>query len=257
MTVAADLIIVVAGCAAGFINTVVGSGSLVTFPALVALGVPQVSANISNNLGLVPGGLSGLWGYRRELAAQRRAAMSLLPYSVVGSLVGALLLLHLPARVFSAVVPVLVVLALVLVLAQPRLAALIARRDAASAERPRWMAWCLRGGVFAAGIYGGYFGAAQGVILMALLGLLHDPDLQKSNAVKNLLGTSVNLAAAVVFVAVAPERVNWVAVGLIAAGSVLGAQAGAAFGRRLSAHTLRWFIVAVGAVALVRLALDV
>jgi uncharacterized membrane protein YfcA len=250
MTVAADLIIVVAGCAAGFINTVVGSGSLVTFPALVALGVPQVSANISNNLGLVPGGLSGLWGYRRELAAQRRAAMSLLPYSVVGSLVGALLLLHLPARVFSAVVPVLVVLALVLVLAQPRLAALIARRDAASAERPRWMAWCLRGGVFAAGIYGGYF-------LMALLGLLHDPDLQKSNAVKNLLGTSVNLAAAVVFVAVAPERVNWVAVGLIAAGSVLGAQAGAAFGRRLSAHTLRWFIVAVGAVALVRLALDV
>jgi uncharacterized protein len=241
-----------AGVAAGTINTVVGSGSLITFPTLVALGYPPLISNVSNNIGLVPGSISGVIGYRRELAGQAGRLRRLLPASAIGGLVGATLLLVLPSDVFDRVVIALIALALVLVVIQPR----IARRNAArradgSPAVPRDVSPTLVGLVGLAGVYGGYFGAAQGVVLIALLGIFVDDDLQRLNATKNMLTTTVNSLAAVVFI-VATE-VDWAVVALIAAGSTIGGQVGAKVGRRLDPRVLRGVIVVVGVSALIRL----
>jgi uncharacterized membrane protein YfcA len=235
------LAVFLAGIAAGTINTVVGSGTLLTFPTLVAVGLPPVTANVSNNIGLAPGGLSGTWGYRRELAGQRARVVWLLPASVIGSVIGALLLLQLPSSAFDAIVPVLIGLGVVLVVLGPR----ISRMVHAHEGRNRWV-WPA---VFGAGVYGGYFGAAQGVLLMAIFGIGIDDHVQRHNALKNLLSMFVNGVAAVVFIIVADP--DWRAVGLIAVGSVIGGQIGATVGRRLSPAVLRLVIVVVGVVAIV------
>ena len=250
-----------AGAGAGLINTVVGSGTLITFPTLLALGYPPVTANVSNNIGLVFGGLTGTWGYRRELSGTRATLARLVPASFVGGIVGALLLLRLPARAFAAIVPVLIVLALVLVVLQPRIAAAAARRReraAAAGEdaagRPRGAVGPLvQGGTLLAGIYGGYFGAAQGVLLVGLLGALLEEPLQRVNGIKNLLSAVVNGVAAVTFLLVAPDRADWLVVLLIAVGSIGGGVVGAGVGRRLPPRVLRSVIVVVGLVAVVHL----
>ena len=230
------------------INTVVGSGTLITFPVLLAVGYPPVLANVSNNLGLVPGSLSGVVGYRRELAGQGRRARLLGVWSVLGGLTGAALLLVLPAEAFRAIVPAFIVLALVLVLIAPRLQPVLARRRA---EGPERLGVPLRMAVFATGIYGGYFGAAQGVMLTGVLGVgVHD-DLQRINALKNVLATLVNLVAGLVFLVAAD--VAWEVVGVIASGSIAGAQVGARYGRRLPPAALRAVIVAVGVAAIAQL----
>jgi uncharacterized membrane protein YfcA len=233
--------------AAGTINTVVGSGSLITFPTLLALGYPPVLANVSNNIGLVPGAISGVYGYRRELAGQRPRLTVLVPASVVGALTGALLLLALPSEVFESVVVVLIVIALVLVLLGPRLS----RRLARPHEAHTGVAPVLVVLVGLAGVYGGYFGAAQGIILIALLGIFVLDDLQRLNAAKNVLAMTVNLVASFVFV-VATD-VDWAVVACIAAGSIVGGQIGATVGRKLDPRALRAVIVVVGLSALVRL----
>jgi uncharacterized membrane protein YfcA len=238
-----------AGIAAGAINTVVGSGTLITFPTLVAIGLPPVTANVSNTLGLVPGSLSGAIGYRRELSGQRDRLVRLGAASVLGGITGAVLLLVLPAKAFQAIVPVLIALGCVLVVVQPAISRRVAdRAEARGIERPEhgaaWV-WVL---VFGAGIYGGYFGAAQGVLLMAILGIGLTETMQRNNATKNVLAMLVNLVAAVVFVFVA--HMNWAAAGLIALGSVIGGQIGATVGRRLPAWALRGFIVVVGVAAI-------
>jgi uncharacterized membrane protein YfcA len=243
------VVIVVAGMAAGTINTVVGSGSLITFPTLVAIGLPPVTANVSNTLGLVPGSLSGAIGYRRELSGQRDRLVRLGAASVLGGITGAVLLLVLPATAFQAIVPVLIALGCVLVVVQPAISRRVAdRAEARGIERPEhgaaWV-WVL---VFGAGIYGGYFGAAQGVLLMAILGIGLTETMQRNNATKNVLAMLVNLVAAVVFVFVA--HMDWAAAGLIALGSVIGGQIGATVGRRLPAWALRGFIVVVGVAAI-------
>jgi len=241
--------ILLAGLAAGTINTVVGSGTLITFPTLLAFGVPPVTANVSNTIGLVPGSISGAIGYRRELAGQRSRVLRLSVASLVGGLVGAVLLLVLPDDAFAAIVPVLILLGCVLVILQPRISAWVARRHDAAGGLPHHGAWWVWPAVLLTGVYGGYFGAAQGVLLMAVLGIGVDESLQRLNAVKNVLAAIVNGVAGVLFIALA--EVDWQVVALIAVGSVIGAQIGATVGRRLPAVVLRVVIVVVGLVALV------
>lgn len=235
-----------AGLAAGCINVVVGSGSLITFPTLIALGYPPVVANVSNTVGLVPGAAAGAYGYRRELDGQRTRVVRLGLASVIGAVIGGLLLLTLPAATFGIVVPVLIAIACVLVVAQPRLSAWLGGR----AAHPHGGPWLMLG-VMASGVYGGYFGAAQGVILMALLGIFLDEDLQRVNAVKNVLAGVVNGAAAILFILI--THVDWAVAFWIAVGAATGGTVGASIGRRLPAWALRAVIVVVGATAIVKL----
>jgi uncharacterized membrane protein YfcA len=241
--------VLLAGVAAGTINTVVGSGTLITFPTLLAFGVPPVTANVSNTVGLVPGSVSGAIGYRRELEGQRSRVLRLCVASLLGGLAGGLLLLVLPAEAFAAIVPALILLGLVLVVFQPRISAWVARRHADAGGMPHHGAWWVWPGVLLAGVYGGYFGAAQGVLLMAIMGIGLDETLQRLNAVKNVLAAVVNGVAGLLFILVA--HVDWRIVALIGVGSVIGGQLGATVGRRLPPLVLRGVIVVVGVVALV------
>jgi len=244
---AADVILIfAAGLVAGTMNAVVGSGSLVTFPTLLALGYPPVVANVSNTIGLVPGSVSGAIGYREKLRGMSRPIGRLVPWCAGGALVGGVLLLALPDTVFETIVIALIALAIVLVLAQPLLL-----RERGTNRRTTWM---LPVAMAAASVYGGYFGAAQGVIYIAILSILLTEDLQLANAIKNVLAAVVNGAAAVLF-AFASEP-NWTVVGLIAAGSIVGGQLGARVGRKLPPALLRVVIVAVGIAAIIKVLTD-
>ncbi|GGY57273.1 sulfite exporter TauE/SafE family protein [Streptomyces omiyaensis] len=248
------LAVFAAGIGAGAINTIVGSGTLITFPVLLATGLPPITANVSNALGLVPGSLSGAIGYRRELKGQTRRVLRLGSAALAGGLIGAILLLALPSEAFDAIVPVLIALALVLVLFQPRISAAVQRRrERTGSEAHPDGGPALLVGLTLASMYGGYFGAAQGVLYLSLMGLLLDDSLQRINAVKNVLGALVNGVAAVFFLFVA--EFDWTAVLLIAVGSTLGGQIGAKVGRRLKPAVLRGVIIAVGVVAILQLTL--
>jgi uncharacterized membrane protein YfcA len=236
-----------AGVLAGGINAAVGSGTLITFPTLLAFGYPTVLANVTNNVGILPGSVTGAYAYRRELARQRTLATRLAGASAAGGLVGALLLLQLPESAFEAIVPALIILACVLVALQPWLSRWVAERRRGVAHGGALMIVI----TLLTGIYGGYFGAAQGVLLMAFMGVLLSEDLQQLNAVKNVLAGLVNLVAAVVFVIV--SHVAWLAALALAIGSTLGGQLGGTYGRRLPPQALRGFIIVVGTVAAVRL----
>ena len=239
----------VAGVFAGGINTVVGSGTLVTFPVLLAIGYPPVVANVSNTIGLVPGSVSGAIGYREELAGQRQRVLRLGVASLLGGITGAVLLLTLPESAFEAIVPVLIALALVLVVLQPRLSRMVAERRTAARPHGGPLLWT---GIYGTGVYGGYFGAAQGIILLALMGIaIPDEDLQRLNALKNVLAAIVNGVAAVVFIAVA--EVAWAPALILAVGAAVGGQIGAKVGRRLSPALLRGVIVVVGVAAIVQI----
>ncbi|WP_455357426.1 sulfite exporter TauE/SafE family protein [Streptomyces sp. SYSU K217416] len=250
-----SLAVFVAGICAGTINTIVGSGTLITFPVLLATGLPPITANVSNSLGLVPGAISGAIGYRKELRGQGRRVLRLGITALIGGLAGAILLLALPSDAFDAIVPVLIALALVLVIAQPRLSRAIQRRRERNQTdtHPDGGPVLLTGLLFSSA-YGGYFGAAQGVLYLSLMGLLLRDDLQRINAVKNVLGAIVNGVAAVFFLFVA--EFDWTAVLLIAVGSALGGQLGAKVGRRLPPPALRAVIVVVGIIAIVQLVLS-
>ncbi|MGY1857998.1 sulfite exporter TauE/SafE family protein [Modestobacter sp. SYSU DS0290] len=243
-----------AGLAAGSINAVVGSGTLVTFPVLLAVGLPPVTATITNSLGLVPGNLTGAIGYRRELRGQRGLLLRLLPASVLGALTGAFLLLHLPAAAFEAIVPGLVALAVVLVAVQPLLQRWLRRRRPVTEEGPprvgRGRLAALFAGAYATGTYGGYFAASQGVLQIGIFGLLLREPLQRLNAIKNVLTLGVNAVAALAYVVVATDRIDWTAAALVAGGSLVGGYVGSTLGRRLPAPVLRGAIVVLGLVAL-------
>ncbi|MEV0298795.1 sulfite exporter TauE/SafE family protein [Nocardia sp. NPDC050710] len=246
------LAVLAAGIAAGGINTIVGSGTLITFPVLLAFGLPPVTANVSNTIGLVPGSISGVIGYRRELEGQRARLLQLGTASLLGGITGAVLLLTLPAEAFKAIVPVLIIAALILVMVQPRLARWVKqRRDNNTSPAPEHGGPILLAAVYATGIYGGYFGAAQGVLLIGLLGVFVHEDIQRLNGVKNVLALIVNAVSALIFIAIAD--VDWRAVALIAVGSIIGGQLGATVGRRLSPTVLRAVIVVVGTIAVIRL----
>ncbi|MGE2715547.1 sulfite exporter TauE/SafE family protein [Mycolicibacterium litorale] len=251
------VLITLAGVGAGAINAIVGSGTLITFPTLVALGYPPVTSTMSNAIGLVAGGVSGTWGYRRELQGQWHRLRWQIPASFVGALAGAWLLLHLPEKVFTQVVPVLLIAALVLVVVGPRIqtwARLRAEESGRSADHVSTARMVsLVAGTFAVGVYGGYFTAAQGILLIAVMGALLPEDMQRMNAAKNLLSLIVNIVAAVAYTLVAFDRISWAAAGLIAVGSLVGGFLGAHYGRRLSQNALRGVIVVVGLIGLWRL----
>ena len=252
MSVGEIVAILAAGLVAGTVNTMAGSGTLITFPTLLAFGVPPVVANVSNTVGLVPGSLSGAIGYRRELTGQRSRLLRLGASSLLGGSTGAVLLLVLPSDAFNTIVPVLIALGCLLVLLQPAISRFVVSRAEARGVDPDAKP---HGGiavfalVYAAGVYGGYFGAAQGVLLIAILGIGVQETMQRNNATKNVLAMLVNLVAGVVFIFVAD--VHWAIAGLIAVGAVVGGQLGATVGRRLPAWALRAFIVTVGVAAIV------
>ncbi|NUP16027.1 MAG: sulfite exporter TauE/SafE family protein [Streptomyces sp.] len=243
-----------AGVAAGAVNAVVGSGTLITFPVLLATGLPPVTATVSNALGLIPGSISGAVGYRRELHGQRRRILKWGAGAALGGLTGASLLLALPASAFERIVPVLVGLALVLVVLQPLISSRLRSRRARKgrAARPDGGPLLLAA-LTLASVYGGYFAAAQGIIYVALMGMLLDDGLQRLTAVKNVLVAVVNSVAALFFLAAA--EFDWTAVALLAIGSAAGGHLGATLGRRLRPAVLRGFIVVVGTVAIVQLVL--
>lgn len=248
MTFWEAVLVAVAGVWAGTINTVVGSGTLITFPVLLGIGIPPVTANVSNTVGLFPGSFTGAYGYRRELEGQGRRAVVLGTGSVLGAIVGAVLLLELPAGAFKSIVPALIILALLLVVFGSRITNWLVSRGHQASEDvsvPLWLT------VFGTGIYGGYFGAAQGVLLMGFLGLFLAEPLQRQNGLKNVLAGLANLVAAVVFIAT--THINWAAAGLVAGGAIVGAVLGAHIGRRLSPPVLRAVIVVVGLAAVVKL----
>jgi uncharacterized membrane protein YfcA len=241
------VVIIAAGLAAGAINTIVGSGSLITFPTLLAFGYPPVVANVSNTLGLMPGSFSGAVGYRRELVGQRSRLIRYGAAGAAGGLTGGLILLAAPESAFEAIVPYLILLACALMAFQPRLARFMSSRRGVEAGHP----WALVAAVYLTGIYGGYFGAAQGVILIALLAIFLTDDLQRLNGLKNWIAGLINGVAALLFVLVAP--VDYGVAALLAVGSIVGGQVGATVGRRLPASVLRATVVTVGLIVAIRM----
>jgi uncharacterized protein len=251
------ILITLAGLGAGAINALVGSGTLITFPTLVAMGYPPVTSTMSNAVGLVAGSVTGTWGYRRELQGQWDRLRWQLPASLFGAILGAWLLLHLPEKVFIKVVPVLLILALALVIAGPRIQAWArdrAEKDGRSVDdvSPRRMA-ALVVSTFLIGIYGGYFTAAQGILLVGAMGAMLPESVQRMNAAKNLMTLLVNVVAALAYTLVAFHRINWPVAGLIAVGSLVGGWLGAHYGRRRSPNALRATIVVVGLIGVYRL----
>ncbi|WMY77329.1 sulfite exporter TauE/SafE family protein [Citricoccus sp. I39-566] len=262
------VLILLAGFWAGTINTVVGSGTLVTFPVLVAMGFPPVTAQISNAMGLVAAGVSGVFGFRRELAASRKVLPALTSASLAGGVLGAFLLMVLPEEVFGVAAPILIAVAIGFVLFQPTLSRWVRRRKAGEAggsaaagsdplagpEAPTGpvspVLWVL---IFCAGVYGGYFVAAQGVLLLGIMGVFLSGALVYSNAIKTWLSLAVNLIAAVSYLLFAFDRIDWRAVLLIAVSSMIGASLGAQIGRRIKPFWLRVVIVVVGVAGLVNM----
>jgi uncharacterized membrane protein YfcA len=246
------ILVFFAGLWAGTINSVVGSGTLVTFPVLIALGLAPVTASMSNAMGLVAGGAAGAWGYRRELKGRGRQLLKLLPASLLGGITGAWLLLHLPEEVFHYAAPVLIVLALLMVVFQPRLQRWVRTREEnpEHALRDKHHGVLLVVLVYLAGVYGGYFVAAQGILLVGILGVFMTGTIQNANAMKNFLVLGVNLIAATSYVLFAFDRIDWIVVAIIAVSSLIGGLVGSSVGRRLSPPVLRGVIFALGLVAL-------
>ncbi|MCC2661173.1 MAG: hypothetical protein K0R37_1947 [Arthrobacter sp.] len=252
MELLSGILVFFAGLWAGTINSVVGSGTLVTFPVLIALGLAPVTASMSNAMGLVAGGAAGAWGYRRELKGRGRQLLKLLPASLLGGITGAWLLLHLPEEVFHYAAPVLIVLALLMVVFQPRLQRWVRTREEnpEHALRDKHHGVLLVVLVYLAGVYGGYFVAAQGILLVGILGVFMTGTIQNANAMKNFLVLGVNLIAATSYVLFAFDRINWIVVAIIAVSSLIGGLVGSSVGRRLSPPVLRGVIFALGLVAL-------
>jgi uncharacterized protein len=243
-------VIALAGLWAGLINTVVGSGTLVTFPVLVALGYPPVTATTSNAIGLITGSITGAVGYRSQLAGHGRRLARYAVASILGAVGGTLLLLSLPADAFETIAPVLVGISVVLVIVQP----LLARRLSYRAAVDRTASPLLYVLIFLVGVYGGYFTAAQGIMLVGVMGLLLTDPLQRLNAFKNTLTAVVNLVAGAIYAVVAP--VSWPVVAVLAASSTVGGLLGASVGKRLPPAVLRGVIVIIGVVAVVHLLVD-
>jgi uncharacterized membrane protein YfcA len=250
------ILVLTAGFLAGLINGVVGSGTLISFPLLLLLGYPPLAANVSNNLGLVPGSLAAVSQYRTTLVESRAAVLQLVPLSAAGSLVGSLLLVLLPSSVFDAIVPVLIGVALVFVLLQPLIQRHLATRKAINpavvypAPKPGVVPLPVLLAMPLLGAYGGYFGAAQGILLLVVLGTALNTGFGEVNGLKSLLALVANLVAGIVFVFVASDEIDWTVVGLISIGSVIGGVVGARGAKRLHPGLYRAAILVVGLLAL-------
>jgi uncharacterized protein len=243
------VLLLVAAIGAGVMNAVVGAGTLLTFPTLLLLGYPPVVANVSNTVGLVPGSVMGAIGYRATLVGRGAIVKKLALATGTGGLIGGLLLILLPGRAFEMVVPVLLIGAALLAAVQPRIAQAVSlRRASRGIERaPDVVTPGLLIGILATGIYGGYFGAAQGVILLVLLGLVIGGPLNELNGVKNVLAGMANLVSAILFIIIA--EVDWTVAGVVAVGATIGGGLGGRYGRRLPSSALRALLVSVALVA--------
>ena len=253
MTGTETVLVLLAGLGAGVLSSTVGVASLLSFPTLVALGLPPVVANVSNTLGLIPGGLGGVVGYREEVRAAPRVAVTIMAVCAIGAVAGAALLLGLPPDVFESVVPWLILFTCLLVGAQPRIAAWLRarheRRYGGERDERLHMSPATTGFATLTGVYGGYFGAGAGVMMVAVLGLGTDLELRIVNGLKTLSLMVGNIVAGLIFVVVADPR--WDVVVLLAAGSLVGGYVGARIGRRLPDAVFRWAVVAAGVVAAV------
>lgn len=256
MTILAALLIFGAGFASGILNSIAGAGSIVTFPTLIALGYPPIVANVSNAIGIVPASITGAYGYRRELIGQWRSVGAMTIWSAVGGALGAALLLVLSPEIFEAIVPILLVAAAVLAAVQPRVARFVQRNDKGTGDslRTRPVTTGVIVGVFLTGIYGGYFGAAQGVILIALLGVLWSPNLNRAVGAKNVLAGTANLISAVIFCF--SGMANWWVVLIIGVSSGLGGIVGSRIGRSIPAGYLRAGLVVISLVAAVYIVMN-
>jgi len=235
------LLLVVAGLAAGTVNAIAGGGSLITFPSLIAVGLPSVAANVTNSVAVCPGYVSSVLGSRADLRGQGRRVRAIVPSALAGSVAGCALLLLTPARAFEIVVPFLVLAAAATLAFQERLRGLVGHPRALS---PRRQAITLQAVVFGGAIYGGYFGAALGVMFVAALALILDEPLNRINALKNVLSATVGLVTIVVFAIFGP--VHWGAVLTVAPATIIGGYAGARLARRLPSRVLKITIVSFG-----------
>jgi uncharacterized protein len=235
------VLLLVAGVAAGIVNAIAGGGSLITFPSLIAVGLPTVDANVTNSVSVFPGYVASVVGSRADLRDQGRRVRAVLPASLVGSAGGCALLLLTPARAFEVVVPFLVLAAAATLLFQDQLRGLVGHPRALS---PRRQAITLQVVVFIGAVYGGYFGAALGVMYVAALALVVDEPLRRINALKNVLSASVGLITVIVFAIFAP--VHWDDVLLLAPATIVGGYLGAGIARRLPARVLKFLIVIFG-----------
>lgn len=248
------MVLLLAAVGAGAMNAVVGAGTLITFPTLLALGVPPVVANVSNTVGLVPGAVAAAYGFRSTLVGRGHLVGRLVTASALGGVTGGALLLLLPEGAFETVIPPLLLLSGILAAVQPRVAAAVARRRAradvaaggAGAVRPE-VHPALIVAIGLTGVYGGYFGAAQGVVLLALLGVFIAGGMSQLNGIKNILAGVANLVSAVLFMAIAD--VDWLIAVVVAVGATIGGGLGARYGRRLPSPALRVVVVLVAFVA--------
>jgi uncharacterized membrane protein YfcA len=241
LTVPEIVLLALAGVAAGAVNSIAGGGSLISFPALLAVGYPSVTANVTNAVAVLPGYIGGSVAYREELRGQRPRALALGVTSVVGAVAGAWLLIVSPAKLFDAIVPFLILGSCALLAAQPALSKRM-RPPESGAHAHRSVR--LHASIFAASVYGGYFGAGVGIMLLAVLALTVDDDLQRLNALKGLLSVVIGGAAVFYFVAFGP--IEWVAAGIMAVAAFAGGNIGVAVAKRMPANVLRTVVVVFG-----------
>lgn len=241
-----EVLIFLAAMIAGFINAIAGGGTLVSFPALLAIGIPPVVANVTNTVALVPGTIGGMWAQRDFFQSQYQRLLKLLPVAIVGGIAGGLLLINTSESSFRSIIPYLILLATLLLGFQVRIKNwVVSRIGQAHSEHhnPIFMLSM----VFLAAIYGGYFGAGLGVILMAVLGLVTDDSLTRLNFLKQALGFAINLAAAIYFVF--SGKVDWWIAFVMAFGSILGGLLGGKLAGKIKPEVLRWIVVAAGFIA--------
>jgi hypothetical protein len=242
-----DALLVLAGLGAGLFNGVAGGGTLITFPVLLALGYPALVANVTSTVGIWPGYLGGVAGFRREIAGHRRLLRTLVPVTVVGASIGAVLLLTTPSSAFTRLAPWLVLFASVLFALGPLLSRWLAGEDPVPRSRPV----VLGIGMFLAAVYSGYFGAAVGVIMLAVLGLTLPGTLTRDSGIRAVLSVLANGVAAIVFVI--HGHLQWEAAGLVAAGCLAGGYLGAAVARKLPTSIFRMIVIAIGLATGIRL----
>lgn len=243
------LIAAVAGVAAGFLNALAGGGTLVSFPALTAIGIPAVDANLTNTVALSPGFLSGTLAQRRDLAGQRRRLIRLVPPAALGGLAGGLLLVATSEELFVEIVPWLILFAVGLLIVQPRLQAWLRARGERQGADLDADPWWTPAPIFVAAIYGGYFGAGNSVIYLAVLGVMLADPLPRLNVVKQGLSFTTNVTAAVFFVF--SGKVVWAAALVMAVGAIAGGAAGGHLASRLKPERFRYLVIAIGLVVAV------
>lgn len=246
MSLTDAVFIALAGLSAGAVNAVIGSGSLIIFPTLLTLGYVPIVANVTTNIGVLPASFAGAFAYRKFFEGKYRHLFIAAMFSAAGGISGALLLLVLPPEWFNAIVPVLIGSAVLLVIFGPRIKKYVLSRghdpDKPDSRLPLYLA------TGATGIYGGYFGAGQGIILLSFLGFLIRGGLQRANAYKNMLAAAGNTGAAVVFIFLA--EIDWMAVLILAISSAIGGLIGGKYGQRIPENVYRIFIVMMGIFAI-------